>query len=231
MIIIKKFILIFIVFLLCGCSIDKPTHNYVDDENYIKLVNMLNEPVMDDSMLKYKTTLENLTDISSYNYSSNYLLKFAYNHKQYSHSINTNTIEVKDILTNTTTTFKDNVNIESLDNFSTIVLDSYKEEFSYYSMKDFIPLALSLTEDTNLDFFHELEQFDKNTYRLTGTIEEFKLDDKLHDIFINTSNDYKELYNKENNKITIIFRTNEDNSYFLSSFVFKINDKIIAQIS
>ncbi|MFI3211588.1 MAG: hypothetical protein R3Y64_11145 [Peptostreptococcaceae bacterium] len=233
MIIIKKFILLVLVFILSSCSseLDKSYHRYVDDVNYIHLVEMLNNPVMDEIVLQYNIISDDksVSTLSKMLY-GNYYITLNNSFNTFSHSINSNSIEVKDLLTNETTIFMENVNINSLDHFSTLILDTYKDEFTYYSMKDFIPLALQLTDCDDLEFYHESDKYSENIYRLVATIDKLNLDNEIHNMLLESNSNYQELYNIDNPKITLMFKTDETNSYFLSSIDFKINDIMITEI-
>lgn len=226
-------ILVCLSTILIGCSNepDGLRHKYINDEDYLTLVDMLNDPVMNGSELDYIAVINSYSyNISSDLFLNQYSMYDIYSYKKYFHVLNSNTIEENDILSNTTLTYLENVNIASLDHFSEIVLDSYSDEFSYYSVKDFMPLALKLAEDVNFEFYLNATSLDKNKYSLTGTIDKLNLDNDVHEALLQISNEYSLLYDKENLEISLSFSTNKSNTYFNSTFELRINDTVITVI-
>lgn len=228
----KKCLIICILFLLVGCSKEvKPIHDFVDDENYIKLVELLEDSMFNDSIWNnlivndlYNEKLQAEKTVNSYD------LFISKKYQKFSHTINSKTIEVTNTLTNEKTVFLENIEINSLEHFSTIILDTYKDEFSYYSMKHFIPLALELTQDETFDFYYENNYFSQNEYRLIGNVDKLNLDDNLHQTLLESSSIYQEIYDIDNPTISIMFKTDVNCKYFFSSFEFRINNDVIAKI-
>lgn len=229
----KKVFIVCLLFLLSGCSKTTITnHEFINDENYLDIMNLMNQEDMYNNekwMVKIiedrvGSTISSETIINTYNFFINS------NKKTFIHTIDTNTIEMKNNLTNETTTFKDNIEVTSLEHFTSIILDSYKDEFSYYSMKHFLPLAKELTLDENFDFYYQKDYFEMKEYRLTGTIDELNLEETLHNALLETSSIYKEVYNQKDLKITLTFKTDLECKYFYSNIEFKINDELITQI-
>lgn len=231
------FILLLInLFVISSCNQKEivVVSKYVDDINYQNLLMMLEEPKMDNVELRYNVCIDSEINIivSECKYGA-YSIKFTKFLQTFTHTLNSNTIELIEYDTSynqTTSTFMSNVSISSLDHFSTLILDSFKDEFSYYSVLDFIPIALSLAVNEDLEFLHQRDSFNQNFYQIKGTVNNLKLDDNLHNILMNTSDYYQEIYNDEVLEISLVFTTDSNNEYFLSTFEFEINNTKITQI-
>lgn len=230
----KRILIIFIVYftvLTTGCVTDEERQTDISDINYTQLVDLLNDTVMNPSRLMYTLVEDTIeTELWSETFIDTYNIVLIRNYKNFSHNINSNTIEVLDELTNTTTTYMSNVNINSLEEFSELILDSYSDEFTYYSMKDFIPLALELISLPSFSYYLDNTIFDMNQYRLSGVIDKLNISNDLHNILLNISPYYSEVHNNSDLEIVLTFRTDKDNEYFHSAFEFSINEKEITRI-
>lgn len=239
----KKFIItinVLFSLILSGCFDNNEKQTTLDTNKCDDLISLMQNPVMNESHLIYTMYGSNI-DIEYVNSECNlnvYSLRLSNILKNYTHTINSNIIEEKDILTNTTTTYIDlttstfkSVEIASLSYFSELVLDTYSEEFSYYSMKDFIPLALQLTKETTFDFYIVSESFEEGNYRLSASIDVSLIDDKIEDILESLSYDYKNLVQNNKLDIEITVKTDSDISYFKPEFIFSIFDTQLINIS
>ncbi len=98
-------------------------------------------------------------------------------------------------------------------------------------MKDFIPLALELTEVDGFTYYLDSTILEKNQYRLSGTINTSKIDSNLNSILEDIVDDYDKYLENSELEITITFRTNVDNTYFKPEFNFTINETEIIKIT
>ncbi len=226
------YLLFIIITSLTLTSCDTTNTKEVDNEQYLILVDLLNNPVFNDEELSFNVIYnENYVElIKSYKYFLEYLIKFTKNDSKYKSTVNSSTITKIDELTYEETIFSDNIEITSLDLFSTIILDSYEDEFLYYNSKSFIPLALELLTKDDITFTYESDQFSMNTYMIQTNIENLSLSDDLHNALMKSSTDYQNLYNLDNPLIRLSFKTDKNSKYLLSSIEFHINNVLIAQI-
>lgn len=230
----KRLYIIICLFLtsisLVGCI--KEETKIVDHKQFEILSILLNNPTFSDEELFYNLIYQNIDqNLTLRTYSTTaYIVHFSNELAKYNCLVNSNIITKTDVLTKEESIFSDNIEITSLDLFSTLILDSYSDEFLYYNSKSLIPLALELMEKEELSFTFENDKFNYITYKLEANINKLNLDDDFHNALLLSSSAYKDLYSQEDLKIRIVFNTDLNSKYLLSTMDFYINDIEIATI-
>lgn len=196
---IYTILILFISLLLSGCAnTQKPVMTKTE---YDTLLNLLNNPSFDDESLSFNIVYLDERMNTSWriykNFDEYYFPLFDKFIKYYSIP-NSSTITKIDSITQEESIFSDDIQITSLDIFSTLILDSYSEEFLYYNSKNLISLGIELLNTEDFELIYDNNQFKGNNYQISATIPKLNLEEDLHDALMKTSSNYQILYNIDN---------------------------------
>ncbi len=234
----KKILIISIVSLmicLTGCS--NRSFNYIlDDKEIVEFHNLLSAKTIsnDSNTVIIVDEINNEYFVKSYNIIDRYSISLTKYVTTFSYDKIEKEIKKvgKDSMGNDIVEGYIEAEFDNLYNFTSYVLDLYSDEFKYYSVSDFISLALELFDSPGIKVTYNQDKFNRYRYVIESTLPNVNLPDKLHEALLLSSDNYKEYLESHNYSFSIklAISTDEEQSYLLPNFEFFINNKLITEI-